>query len=104
MSVIYIVLPLAIVLAVAAVTAFAWAVRSGQMDDLRTPALRILHDDLAPQLPQNPLPTQERQIARESEAAQDSSRPSESRDDRERMSSTFAETPVARARLSQHDA
>jgi len=45
MSVIYILLPVAVVLAVAAVGAFIWSVRRGQFDDLDTPAVRILHDD-----------------------------------------------------------
>lgn len=42
MSVIFIVLPLAIILAIAFVIAFSWCVRSGQYDDVDTPALRIL--------------------------------------------------------------
>jgi len=45
MSVIYIVLPLAIVLAIAALGAFIWAVRRGQYDDMDTPSVRMLHDD-----------------------------------------------------------
>jgi cbb3-type cytochrome oxidase maturation protein len=45
MSVLYIVLPLAIVFAGAAVAAFIWAVRGGQFDDVDTPALRAVHDD-----------------------------------------------------------
>jgi cbb3-type cytochrome oxidase maturation protein len=45
MSLIYVVLPAALLLAAVAVAAFIWAVRSGQMDDLETPALRVLHDD-----------------------------------------------------------
>ena len=45
MSVIFIVLPLAIVMAGAALLAFAWAVRGGQFDDLDTPALRVMLDD-----------------------------------------------------------
>ncbi len=45
MSVIYILLPVAAILAAAAVAAFIWAVRRGQMDDLDTPAVRILHDE-----------------------------------------------------------
>jgi cbb3-type cytochrome oxidase maturation protein len=45
MSVIYILLPVAVVLAIAAVGAFIWAVRRGQFDDLDTPAVRVLHDD-----------------------------------------------------------
>ncbi len=45
MSVIYIVLPLALLIVMGAVGAFVWAARSGQMDDLETPAVRMLHDD-----------------------------------------------------------
>jgi cbb3-type cytochrome oxidase maturation protein len=45
MSVMYIVLPLALVFAGAAVWAFIWAVRHGQLDDLHTPAARMLLDD-----------------------------------------------------------
>ncbi len=45
MSVIYLVLPLAIVLAIAFVAAFIWATRSGQYDDLDSPAVRMLNDD-----------------------------------------------------------
>jgi cbb3-type cytochrome oxidase maturation protein len=45
MSVIYLVLPLAIVLAAAFVAAFIWATRSGQYDDLDSPAVRMLNDD-----------------------------------------------------------
>lgn len=45
MSVIFIVLPLALLLVGAGVVAFVWSARSGQMDDLDTPAVRILRDD-----------------------------------------------------------
>jgi len=45
MSALYIALPLALLLALAGVIAFIWSVRSGQMDDLETPALRILSED-----------------------------------------------------------
>lgn len=45
MSVIYIVLPLALVIVAIAVAAFVWAARRGQFDDLDTPSLRMLHDD-----------------------------------------------------------
>jgi cbb3-type cytochrome oxidase maturation protein len=44
-TIIYIVLPLALLLVLAAVVAFVWATRRGQFDDLETPALRMLHDD-----------------------------------------------------------
>ncbi len=49
MSVIYIVLPLALVLGGGALAAFLWAVRRGQFDDLETPAIRVaLEDDHRP--------------------------------------------------------
>lgn len=46
MSVIYIVLPLAVIFAGIAVGAFIWAAHQGEFDDLETPAIRILHDDV----------------------------------------------------------
>lgn len=45
MSVIFIVLPLALVVVLAAVVAYIWSARNGQFDDLDTPAVRMLHDD-----------------------------------------------------------
>lgn len=45
MSVIYIVLPLALIFVIVALIVFARSVRSGQFDDLDTPSVRILHDD-----------------------------------------------------------
>lgn len=45
MSVLYVVLPLALVIALVAVGGFIWTVRGGQLDDLESPAYRILHDD-----------------------------------------------------------
>ena len=45
MSVIYIVLPLALVIVGVAVVAFVWAADRGQFDDLDTPPVRVLHDD-----------------------------------------------------------
>ena len=41
----WIVIPLAFGFAGLAIAAFMWTVRSGQMDDLDTPASRILFDD-----------------------------------------------------------
>lgn len=46
MSILYLVLPLALVIVFAAVAAFVWAARRGQFDDLETPAMRALHDDV----------------------------------------------------------
>ena len=45
MSVLYIILPLALLVAGGAVLAFTWVVRSGQLDDVDTPPRRILFDD-----------------------------------------------------------
>ncbi len=45
MSALYIVLPLALLIAASAVGVFIWAVRSGQLDDLETPPRRVLLDD-----------------------------------------------------------
>lgn len=45
MSVIYLVLPLAILLAGLFVAAFIWATRAGQYDDLDSPAMRMLNDE-----------------------------------------------------------
>ncbi len=49
MSVIFVVLPLALLVVAAAVWAFVWATKRGQFDDLDTPAVRMLHDDDPPQ-------------------------------------------------------
>lgn len=45
MSVLYVVVPLALLAAVGWVAAFAWAVKGGQLDDLDTPGARMLHDE-----------------------------------------------------------
>lgn len=45
MNVLFVLVPLAVVLAGVGVAAFRWAVRDGQFDDVETPALRILLDD-----------------------------------------------------------
>jgi cbb3-type cytochrome oxidase maturation protein len=44
-SIVFLVLPLALLVVGAGVVAFLWAARRGQYDDLDTPALRVLHDD-----------------------------------------------------------
>jgi cbb3-type cytochrome oxidase maturation protein len=44
-TVLYLVLILALCGAATAVAAFAWSVRSGQLDDVDTPPHRILFDD-----------------------------------------------------------
>jgi cbb3-type cytochrome oxidase maturation protein len=45
MNALYLILPLALIIAVGAVTAFVWAVRDGQLDDLDTPPRRMLAED-----------------------------------------------------------
>lgn len=45
MTVLYIVLPIALIIVGAAVAAYVWAVRRGQFDDLDTPAIRAVDDD-----------------------------------------------------------
>ena len=48
MDVIFVLLPLALIIAAIAVGFFIWAARTGQFDDLDTPAVRILFDDEEP--------------------------------------------------------
>ncbi len=45
METIFVLLPLALLIAAIAVGFFIWAARSGQFDDLETPAVRMLFDD-----------------------------------------------------------
>lgn len=45
MSVLFVLVPLAILLVAVFVIAYVWSTRSGQFDDLTTPAMRALHDD-----------------------------------------------------------
>jgi cbb3-type cytochrome oxidase maturation protein len=53
METIFVLLPLALLIAAIATGFFVWAARSGQFDDLETPPVRILFDDEAPR----PAPT-----------------------------------------------
>ncbi len=45
MSVLFIVVPMALVIVGVALAGYLWAVRTGQMDDLETPGLRVIRDD-----------------------------------------------------------
>ncbi|MGB2130496.1 MAG: cbb3-type cytochrome oxidase assembly protein CcoS [Marinobacterium sp.] len=45
MDIIYLLIPIAIILASVAIWAFFWSVKQGQFDDLESPAHRILYDD-----------------------------------------------------------
>jgi cbb3-type cytochrome oxidase maturation protein len=51
MTVLFVVLPLATLLSGIAAIAFLWATRSGQFDDLSTPAVRLLCDELKEKRP-----------------------------------------------------
>jgi cbb3-type cytochrome oxidase maturation protein len=44
-NILYLLIPLGLVLVVIMVAAFFWAAKSGQFDDLQTPAVQILLDD-----------------------------------------------------------
>lgn len=56
MEVIFVLLPLALLIAAVAVGFFIWAAMSGQFDDLETPAVRILFDDDEPRMDMRPSP------------------------------------------------
>ena len=45
MNILYLLIPLGLLLLGLAVAAFFWAVRSGQFDDLETPAMSVVMDD-----------------------------------------------------------
>ncbi len=51
MDILYLLIPLAIIIMVIAITAFIWAVKSGQYEDLEGAAHRILMDDDDPRIP-----------------------------------------------------
>jgi len=56
MSVIFIVVPLAALIVLAAVIAFVASARRGQFDDLDTPPVRMLNDDYGAREPRTPSP------------------------------------------------
>jgi len=49
MEVVFILLPLALLIAGIMLALFVWAAKTGQFDDLDTPPVRMLLDDDAPQ-------------------------------------------------------
>lgn len=57
METIFVLLPLALLIAAIAVGFFVWAATTGQFDDLDTPAIRVLFDDEAPNAPRPPATT-----------------------------------------------
>lgn len=54
MEILYLLIPMAVVVAVVAIVFFVWTVKSGQYDDLEGPAHRILMDDDDPMIPRRP--------------------------------------------------
>lgn len=54
MEVVFVLLPLALLIAGLMLALFIWAVRSGQYDDLDTPAVRILFDGASAPAPSSP--------------------------------------------------
>ncbi len=48
MNILFLLVPVALLLAAVGVWGFLWAVRDGQFDDVQTPALRILLDEEPP--------------------------------------------------------
>ena len=67
MSILYVLVPLALVVVLVAVIAYVWAARHGQFDDLDTPALRAIQDDpersAASSMGGNPGPDDPRPVA-----------------------------------------
>jgi cbb3-type cytochrome oxidase maturation protein len=51
MSILYMLIPVAVLLIAGAIVFFVWSVRSGQFEDLEGPAHRILMDDDDPLIP-----------------------------------------------------
>ena len=51
MSVIFLLIPLSIIIAICFLVAFIWAVRSGQYEDTCTPSMRLLLEDMPEQSP-----------------------------------------------------
>ena len=48
LEVLYLLIPVSLLLALAALALFIWAIHTGQFDDLETPAIRILSDEERP--------------------------------------------------------
>jgi len=59
MSAIYVLIPISLVVALAFLAGFIWAVKSGQYDDTCTPSMRVLAEDpiLKPSPHRTPSPT-----------------------------------------------
>jgi cbb3-type cytochrome oxidase maturation protein len=56
MSILYLLIPVAVLLIAGAIAFFVWSVRTGQFEDLEGPAHRILMDDDDPLIPSDARP------------------------------------------------
>ena len=54
MSILFVLIPLAVLMLAVALAAFFWAVGHDQFDDLETPGMRVLFDDTEVEPPQPP--------------------------------------------------
>jgi len=52
-TVLYLLIPIAMVFMLIAIGLFVWSVKSGQFDDMEGPAYRILMDDDDPRIPRS---------------------------------------------------
>lgn len=68
MDIIYVLIPLSILLITAAVAVLFWAIRSGQFDDMDSPAHKILFDDDEPMLQEKKAPETKEPESKEPEA------------------------------------
>lgn len=57
MGMLFVFTGLGLLLFVGAVAALIWSIRTGQLDDLETPAMRVLTDDAAPRPPDSAAPS-----------------------------------------------
>ena len=53
MSALIILIGASLLAAIGFLVMFIWAVRNGQYEDIYTPSVRVLHDDIKPQLNSN---------------------------------------------------
>lgn len=65
MGMLFVFTSIGILLFIGAVAALIWSIRSGQLDDLDTPAMRLLVDDAAPAPAplKTPLPVQQPDVS-----------------------------------------
>ncbi|MFN3579666.1 MAG: cbb3-type cytochrome oxidase assembly protein CcoS [Pseudomonas sp.] len=75
MTVLYILVPIAVVLVIVAIWVFTWAVNTGQYDDLDGPAHSILFDDEDPAHLEAQRQAKEEQPEADTEATDSSDKP-----------------------------